>query len=448
MPPHSGHARLIEIARERSQHLTILVCSLENEPIPGRLRYEWMKEMYPDVSVVWVTDENPSYPDEHPDFWDIWRKTILSNAPEPDAVFTGESYGDRLAAVLGAVHICVNREDCPGDISGSEIREDPYKHWDHLPPRVRAYYAKRVAIVGAESTGKTTLAKALAERFNTVWAPEYAVEYLKNGNQDCKSIQDIENIARGQISLEEEMAAKANKIVFCDTDTMTTVVWSSHFFGECPQWILDESFARKYDLTLLTNIDIPWICSPWRDCPDKRAEFHDWFKRELELRRRPYIEISGSSPEDRLSLAAVYISRLLGQEVSNEAFHEAWFQQYRHWAEHAEPLVREALDGERHVAPESPFVEAWLSYSLYSSEGELSLQELLEAADSVNKLIPTPDEISWAFLQLRKRGWLTENLGRYGLTIEARRIIRTIADDGDVLDEMERLRKWILAQPA
>lgn len=305
-----------------SQHLTILVCSLENEPIPGRLRYEWMKEMYPDVSVIWVTDENPSYPDEHPDFWGIWKKTILGNAPKPDAVFTGESYGYGLAEALGAVHICVNREDDPGQISGSEIRKEPYKHWDHLPPRVRAYYAKRVAIVGAESTGKSTLAKALAERFDSVWVPEYAVEYLKNGNQDCRTIQDIENIARGQIRLEEEMAAKANKVVFCDTDTMTTVIWSNHFFGECPQWILDESFTRKYDLTLLTNIDIPWIGSPWRDCPNKREQFHDWFKRELCLRHRPYIEISGDSLEDRVSSAVEHLSRHLRLEILNCLFED------------------------------------------------------------------------------------------------------------------------------
>ena len=135
------------------------------------------------------------------------------------------------------------------------------------------------------------------------------------------------------------------------------------------------------------------------------------------------------------------------QETIDKAFYEEFAQKYRPSARRATPLVKTALDGSREVSPQSPIVEAWLTYSLSFRDTELNLQELMETADSINKMVPTPDEISYTFLQLSKRGWLTENEHRYGLTIEARHAIRTIVGEGDVFDEIERLEKWIATHP-
>ena len=307
MPIHAGHQHLIDTARAQVERLTVLVCTLRKEPIPGEFRYEWVKELYPEVNVIWVTDEVPSYPEEDPDFWNIWKRTILKYAPRPDVLFSSEEYGDKLAEVLECTHVCVDPGRKKFNISGEKVRNNPYEWWDLIPLPVKAYYAKRVCIVGAESTGKTTLAEALAARLKTVWVPEYAVEYLKHGNADVKSLADIENIARGQLASEDAKARLANRVLVCDTDLMTTVIWSNHFFGSCPEWIVKESFARIYDLYLLTDIDIPWIGNPWRDCPDKREFFHSWFKKELELRDRKYVVVSGQSPEVRLEIATRHV---------------------------------------------------------------------------------------------------------------------------------------------
>ena len=102
---------------------------------------------------------------------------------------------------------------------------------------------------------------------------------------------------------EDEKARKANQVLICDTDLMTTVIYSNYFLKTCPEWIVRESYERKYDLFLLTNIDIPWVGNKWRDAPHLREHFHDWFRRELELRHRPYVVISGSSIEERLDHA-------------------------------------------------------------------------------------------------------------------------------------------------
>jgi len=145
MPLHRGHMYLVDHARGRVGRLTVLVCSLTREPIPGALRYRWVRDLYPDVNVQHCTDENPSYPHEHPDFWNIWLRSIRRFCPTgPDVVFTSEAYGDQLAELLGARHELVDlkREKFP--VSGMAVRERPGDHWDMLPPPVQAYFTEQM----------------------------------------------------------------------------------------------------------------------------------------------------------------------------------------------------------------------------------------------------------------------------------------------------------------
>jgi HTH-type transcriptional regulator, transcriptional repressor of NAD biosynthesis genes len=172
MPPHAGHVYLIEFARRFADDLSVVVGTLAAEPIAGELRYRWVRELFPDVRVIHLTDENPQYPEEHPDFWEIWRRSLVRVLPAPpELVFASEAYGPKLAEVLGArfVPVDTGREALP--VSGTAVRADPLRHWAFLPRCVRPHFLKRVSIFGPESTGKTTLARALARRFGTVAAP-------------------------------------------------------------------------------------------------------------------------------------------------------------------------------------------------------------------------------------------------------------------------------------
>ena len=147
LPLHRGHMHLIETARARVDHLTVLVCSLLREPIPGIIRAQWVHELYPDVNVQHCDDEIPSYPHEHPDFWNIWHRTIRRFVPTgPDFVFTSETYGDQLAALLGAQHICVDLDRKIFPVSGTAVRESPLAYWDFIPPSVQAYYRQLLAL--------------------------------------------------------------------------------------------------------------------------------------------------------------------------------------------------------------------------------------------------------------------------------------------------------------
>jgi NadR type nicotinamide-nucleotide adenylyltransferase len=130
MPPHLGHVFLVEFAREYVKDLTVVVGTLKAEPIPGELRYGWMRELFPDVRVVHLTDENPQYPHEHPRFWDIWRDSLQRVLPvKPDYVFASEEYGAKLAEVLGAEFVPVDIARGAVPVSGTAIRNDPWTHW-------------------------------------------------------------------------------------------------------------------------------------------------------------------------------------------------------------------------------------------------------------------------------------------------------------------------------
>ncbi len=293
MPPHLGHVYLVEFARNYVAQLTVVVGTLRAEPIPGELRFRWMRELFPDVNVVHLTDENPQEPKEHPDFWRIWHDSLMRVLPgRPDFVFASEDYGWKLAEVLSARFVPVDRARGVMPVSGTAVRRDPLGNWQYLPRCVRPYFVKRVCVFGPESTGKSTLTQQLAEHFQTVAVPEYARTLQEAQNNDL-SPDDIPRIARGQIASEEALARAANRVLICDTDVLTTTIWSDVLYGSCPQWIRDEAERRTYDLYLLTDVDVPWVPDPLRYLPENRHDFHALCERALRNRGRPCVKLSG-----------------------------------------------------------------------------------------------------------------------------------------------------------
>lgn len=311
LPPHRGHLALVEFAHARVEHLTVLVCSLRSEPIPGTLRYRWMRELCPAARVVHVTDENPSLPEESPHFWDLWERTIRRAVPEGvDVVFTSEDYGDELARRLAARHEPFDLHRLRVPISGAAIRRDPMKNWEALPDCVRPFFARRVVLIGSECTGKTTLAGALAAHYQTVWVPEFGRQYVAAKSAPV-AFGDVEQIARGQMQSEDAIARQANRVLIQDTDLISTDVYSRHYFGDSPAWLPGEIGRRKADLYLLAGIDVPWEPDAnQRDRGDRRDEMHELFRDALIRRGFPFVELSGPH-ERRLETAIGSIDAIL-----------------------------------------------------------------------------------------------------------------------------------------
>lgn len=154
---------------------------------------------------------------------------------------------------------------------------------------------KKIVIIGPESTGKSTLTQALAAAYNEPYVHEYARQYLENLNRPYE-FDDLLQIAKGQIYVEDSALKKAKKYLFIDTDLHVIEVWSNHKFGKTDPWILEQIENRKYDLYLLTNVDIPWEDDPQREHPDPemRDYFFNVYKMLLQKSNVPFEVIQGN----------------------------------------------------------------------------------------------------------------------------------------------------------
>jgi NadR type nicotinamide-nucleotide adenylyltransferase len=195
------------------------------------------------------------------------------------------------------------------------VRNDPLGCWEYLEPPVRAWYAKRICIVGAESTGKTTLARQLAEHYCTVWTPEYGREYSERklseeGAYNFRS-DEFTHIARTQCERENQDAREANKVLICDTDAFATAIWHRRYMGARSMEV--EQIAaehRRPDLYLLTDLHTPFVQDGTRDGEAIREWMHETFLTELAAQQRPFRLLSGSEAE-RLQAAISYIDAVM-----------------------------------------------------------------------------------------------------------------------------------------
>jgi NadR type nicotinamide-nucleotide adenylyltransferase len=177
---------------------------------------------------------------------------------------------------------------------------------------------RKIVAIGPESTGKSSLCKALAAHYNSVFANEYAREYLL-ANGTNYTFDNLLDIAKGQIQLEEEAIATIEKLalspkplnLFLDTDMYVMKVWCEFVFDQCHHWILNTIASRKYDLYLLCNTDMPWVKDELREYPDLvvREKLYHHYKDIIINQQVPWVEISGNY-EERLEKAIVAVEGL------------------------------------------------------------------------------------------------------------------------------------------
>ena len=168
---------------------------------------------------------------------------------------------------------------------------------------------KKIAIVGPESTGKSTLTQQLARHYNSPWVTEYSRYYCAALTGPC-TLQDEINMFHGQLALEESVLATTEKnFIFCDTTILTVKIWCDHLFGETPQVVLDRLHARPYDLYLLMDIDLPWEEDPLRDFPNLREHFMQVWHRELHNLQANYVVVGGTT--DRFDNAVAVVDNFL-----------------------------------------------------------------------------------------------------------------------------------------
>jgi NadR type nicotinamide-nucleotide adenylyltransferase len=168
---------------------------------------------------------------------------------------------------------------------------------------------KKVAVIGPECTGKSELSEYLAGYFKTDWVPEYARGYLNNLVRPYEA-HDLQAIAHGQIRVEDEWTRSSNGVLICDTNLYVIKIWSEFKFGTCDKTILEQIATRKYDLYLLTGIDLPWEDDPQREHPHKREQLYQLYLKEMNNQSVPFVEIKGER-ELRRKTAVEAVEKLL-----------------------------------------------------------------------------------------------------------------------------------------
>lgn len=307
LPPHRGHRLLVGTAVRRSREVVVLVCARPEDPIPVARRVDWLRELCPSTTVLVIEDR---YPPDDSAAWAAATRRRLGRAP--DVVFSSEDYGERYAALMGARHVLVDRERRRAPVSGTAVRRDPFAHWDQLDPPVRAFYARRVCVLGAESTGTTTLARDLAGRLATAWVEEYGREHwaakCARGDLDWRT-EEFEQIAREQARRAEAAAREADRVLVCDTNAFATGLWHRRYRGGRSLAVEEIARGERCDLYLLTGDEIPFVQDGLRDGEHVRHEMHRWFEESLAAQGVPWRTLRGS-PDERLR-EAVRLTRSL-----------------------------------------------------------------------------------------------------------------------------------------
>ncbi|MDP5102580.1 MAG: AAA family ATPase [Erythrobacter sp.] len=314
MPPHAGHLALIRAARALVDELTVLVCWLPDDPIAGALRLAWMQALLPDCRVLEHGDVVPQAPEDSATFWPVWRGIVAAAHPDPvDYLFAGEDYGAELARQVGALFVPLGgrvlgmTDDPLAGLSGSAVRADPAAHWAYLPAPVQAHYRRTICLHGAESTGKTTLARLLAAETGAITVGEYGRSHCE-AHTGPLSLDDLLLIGRAQQAMIAAASAWAGPLLLADTDALMTAAWTEMLLGERPAELMD---APKASLYLLLEPDLPWVDDGTRFFADPadRHRFAMIVEQVLVDAAVPFVRIAGQGNE-RLAAARAAIGAM------------------------------------------------------------------------------------------------------------------------------------------
>lgn len=342
-PPHAGHHHLIDTAAARCARVSVVVAASTAESIPLALRATWLREAHPQAGVTIapvVDDVEIDYDD--PEIWsahvEVFRHALAlahGGTPEIDAVFSSEKYGPELARRFGAVHVDVDPDRERFPVSGTMVRHDPAACWRWLSPGVRGHLAHRVVVVGAESSGTTTLARELAGHYSarggpwaaTRWVPEYGRTYCEEklalARRRAKAaglpepwLDELEwesaefaTIAERQLLWEDAAARTGSPLLVCDTDAFATSLWHERYLG-----VACAVHPRaRHDLWIHTSVEgVPFEQDGWRDGEAVRHGMDVRFREELARRRLPHLTVSGP-PRARLEQAVEAVDALLAR---------------------------------------------------------------------------------------------------------------------------------------
>jgi HTH-type transcriptional regulator, transcriptional repressor of NAD biosynthesis genes len=298
-PLHKGHEYLIQTALSQ---VDALVCLIYDSPevtsVPLSVRAHWLRQLFPTLDVIEVTG-GPSVVGDTPEIKAGHEAFILGvlNGRKITHFFSSEFYGEHMSLALGAKNCQVDPTRATIPISATMIRSDPYRYRDQLHPIVYRDLIHNCVFLGAPSTGKTTIAAALAEIYQTVWMPEYGREYWETHQSERRlSLEQLVEIAEGHLVREDQKLLEANRYLFTDTNATTTYLFSQYYHHAVHPKLsaLAAACSSRYDLIFLCDTDIPYDDTWDRSGDANRHEFQQQIIDDLKARGLSYTLLQGT----------------------------------------------------------------------------------------------------------------------------------------------------------
>lgn len=313
-PLHLGHEQVIRTALGQCQRLLLLCWSLPELPgCDAERRERWLRLRFPGVQAEVVTpariqawrEQGKRLPDlPHNDAPEFEPRQFVAEFCQAvfgttvDAVFTSESYGDGFAEHLAGVfghpvrHVCVDQQRLAVPVSGTRLRADPHGLRGFLAPEVHADFVERIVFLGGESTGKSSLAIALASALDAPCVAEFGREHwvAKDG---ALEYDDLLHIGRTQMAREDQAALEAGRYLVCDTSALTTLFYSHAMFGRAEAELANLA-ERPYTHSFLCADDFPFVQDGTRQDETFRRRQQAWYHAELQRRGWPYQVLTGS----------------------------------------------------------------------------------------------------------------------------------------------------------
>lgn len=308
LPPTDGHLALVRFASELEADVDVLVCTQPGEPFPAE-RVEAVRRAARDLPRVRVHGFHrtvPQAPADAPDFWPTWRGILREHGfRDGDVVVASEPYGAALAEAAGGTFIPYDVARSTTPVRAVDIRRDPVGRFADVLAEFQPVLRRRITVLGAESTGKTTLSRQLADALPGHWLPEWARPYLEGLPTPDVDDARMHVIWRAQRALQRSALGLRDKpFIVGDTDLFATVgFWELWDPTSVPAGLVADASADRSDLYLLTRSDIPFQPDPLRYGGDARETTDAYWVALADRFALPYRVIASTTPEDRLAEA-------------------------------------------------------------------------------------------------------------------------------------------------
>ena len=361
-PLHTGHIYLIQRACSQVDELHIIMgyddprdrelfekSAMSQQPtVPDRLR--WLLQTFKYQKNIRIHAFNEEGMEPYPHGWDVWSRGIRAfmneKGIEPNWIYTSEE-GDAPQYLdhLGIETVLIDPKRTFMNISGGQIRENPFRYWEYIPTEVKPFFVRTVAILGGESSGKSTLVNKLSNIFNTTSAWEYGRDYVFShlgGDEMALQYSDYDKIALGHAQYIDFAVKYANKVAFIDsgtghapeargqpvrqnagrylafldTDFVSTQAFCLKYEGrEHPfvQALIDE---YRFDLVILLENNTPWVADGLRSLGSSvdRKEFQTLLVSLLKENEIDFVHVKEADYDARFLRCVELVKEMMGEQ--------------------------------------------------------------------------------------------------------------------------------------